>query len=75
MQIKKIKSKKQYLTTLERFEELFQAKPGTNESDEADVLALVIKDYEEQHYVIDAPDSIDAPSSLSTISLPLLSDS
>lgn len=60
MQVKKIKNKKQYLSAMERFEEVFQAKAGTNESDEADVLALVIKDYEEQHYVIDAPDPIEA---------------
>jgi len=60
MEVKKIKNKKQYLAALERFEEIFQAKPGTNESDEADVLALVIKDYEEQHYVIEAPDPIEA---------------
>ncbi len=45
---------------MERFEELFQAKSGTKESDEADMLALVIKDYEERHYVIEAPDPIEA---------------
>lgn len=60
MEVKKIKNKKQYLGALERFEEIFQAKPGTKASDEADVLALVIKDYEERHYVIDAPDPIEA---------------
>ncbi len=60
MQIKKIKTKNQYLTTLARFEEIFHAKPGTAESDEADILALVLKDYEEQHYIIDAPDPIEA---------------
>jgi HTH-type transcriptional regulator/antitoxin HigA len=60
MEIKKIKSKKQYTEALDRFEEIFQAKAGSPESDEADVLALVIKDYEEQHYVIEAPDPIEA---------------
>lgn len=60
MEIRTIKTKKQYLTALERFEHIFQAKTGTRESDEADVLALLIKDYEEQHYVIEAPSPIEA---------------
>jgi len=60
MDLKKIKSKKQYLVALERFEDIFQANANTPESDEADVLALLIKDYEEQHYVIDAPDPLEA---------------
>lgn len=50
-----IKTKKQYHAALERFEEIFLAKPGTKESDEADVMALLISNYEEQHFVIDAP--------------------
>lgn len=60
MLVKKIKSKKDYETALQRFENIFQAKAGSIESDEADVLALLIKDYEERHYVIEAPDPIEA---------------
>lgn len=60
MEIKKIKSKKQYHAVLERFEDIFQSKEGTPESDEADVLALLIRDYEDQHFVIEAPDPIEA---------------
>lgn len=60
MQLKKIRSKKDYNEALARFEAIFQAPNGTPESDEADVLALLIKDYEEQHYVIEAPDPIEA---------------
>ena len=48
---KKIKSKKVYEAALERFEEIFQAKKGTNENDEADAPAMVIKDYEERHFL------------------------
>lgn len=55
-----IKTEDQYLAALERFESIFQYSAGTPESDEADVLALLIKNYEEQHYVIDAPDPIAA---------------
>ena len=41
MIIKKIKNKKQYLESLERFEEIFQSVVGTKESDEADLLAFL----------------------------------
>ena len=61
MEVKKIKNKTQYLSALERFEEIFEARPGSPESDEADILALVIKDYEEKHYAIEAPDHKSVP--------------
>lgn len=60
MQLKIIKTKKDYHRTLARFEELFQAKTGTRESEEADVLALLLKSYEDQHYLIQAPSPLDA---------------
>lgn len=60
MQLKIIKSNKDYQKALERFEELFQAKAGTKESDEADVLALLLKNYEDQHFIIEAPSPIEA---------------
>ena len=58
MPLKILRTKKEYQESLERFEDIFQAKPGTPESDEADVLALLIKDYEDKHYLIDAPSPI-----------------
>lgn len=60
MQLKIIKSKKDYLKSLERFEEIFQAKTGTKESEEADVLALLIKEYEDKNYLVQAPDPLEA---------------
>lgn len=60
MRLKILKTKKDYLTALARFEEIFQAKSGTDASDDADVLALLIKEYEDKHYVIDAPSPIEA---------------
>jgi len=60
MSIKILKTKKDYQQSLQRFEEILQAKPGTLESDEADVLALLIKDYEDRFYIIDAPSPIEA---------------
>lgn len=60
MPLKIIRSKKDYKVALERFEQIFQAKPGTAQSDEADVLALLIKTYEDQHYPIATPDPLAA---------------
>jgi HTH-type transcriptional regulator/antitoxin HigA len=60
MTVKSIKSEEEYQKALSRFEELFDAKIGTPESDEADLWALVIEDYESKHHAIDAPDPIHA---------------
>ncbi len=60
MELKIIKSKKDYLAALKRFEEIFQAKSGTHESNEADILSLLIKQYEDKHYVIDVPNPLEA---------------
>ena len=60
MQLKIIKTKKDYLNSLERFEEIFQANTDTKESEEADVLALLIKEYEDKNYLIQAPDPLEA---------------
>jgi HTH-type transcriptional regulator/antitoxin HigA len=60
MEIKPIKSENDYQEALIRLDEIFDAKMGTKESDEADILALLIDDYEKKHYVIEAPDPIEA---------------
>ena len=60
MNIKPIKSEKDYQEALKRLDELFDAKIGTPESDEADIWALLIDNYENQHYPIEAPDPIEA---------------
>jgi HTH-type transcriptional regulator / antitoxin HigA len=60
MKLRVLKTKKDYQKALERFEEVFQAKPGTTESDEADVLSLLIKQYEEKHFIIEAPSPLEA---------------
>jgi HTH-type transcriptional regulator / antitoxin HigA len=60
MDIKLIKTESDYLKALKRLEEIFDAKIGTPESEEADVLGLMVDDYEKKHYHIDAPDPIEA---------------
>ena len=59
MKIEIIKSKSQYQNYLIRFEEIFLSKPNTEEGKEAELLALVIKDYEEKNFVIAAPDPVE----------------
>ena len=60
MNIKLIRSEEEYQEALKRLEDLFDAKAGTTESDEADVLGLMIDEYEKKHYPIEAPDPIEA---------------
>jgi HTH-type transcriptional regulator/antitoxin HigA len=60
MNIKLIKTEADYQKALKRLEEIFDAKIGTLESDEADILGLMIDEYEKKHYRIDAPDPIEA---------------
>lgn len=60
MKIKPIKTEANYNEALKRLEEIFDAQIGTAESDEADILGLMIDDYEKRHYPIDAPDPIEA---------------
>jgi len=60
MNLKLIKSEIDYENALKRLEKVFDAKIGTPESDEADILGLLIDEYEKKHYPIDAPDPIEA---------------
>jgi len=60
MNIKPIKSEADYKLTLTRLEEVFDAPNGTSESDEADILGLLVDEYEKKHYPIEAPDPIEA---------------
>lgn len=60
MNIKLIKTEEDYKLAINRLEVVFDAPIGTPESDEADVLALLVDEYEKQHYPIEAPDPIEA---------------
>ncbi|MEN8156665.1 MAG: transcriptional regulator [Bacteroidota bacterium] len=60
MRIQPIKTELDYQNALERLNHLFDAPSGSQESDEADILALLIDDYEQQHHPIEAPDPIEA---------------
>ncbi|MDY0344482.1 MAG: helix-turn-helix domain-containing protein [Lentimicrobium sp.] len=60
MKMKLIKTEADYTRVINRLEAIFDAKVGTAESDEADVLALLVDEYEKKHFPIAAPDPIEA---------------
>ena len=60
MTLKLLKTKKDYQTALERLEIIFDAKPGTSQGDELEVLGILIGKYEQEHYPINFPDPIEA---------------
>jgi len=60
MNIKLIKTEEDYQAALKRLDKIFDAKVGSSESDEADILGLMIDDYEKKNYPIEAPDPIEA---------------
>ena len=60
MNIKPIKTQKDYENTLSQIESLMDAKPNTLQMDELEILTTLVEVYEEQHYKIDAPDPIEA---------------
>jgi len=60
MEIKPIKTEKDYDKALERLELIFDATPNSKEGDEAEILSLLIDNYENKNYPIDPPDPIEA---------------
>lgn len=60
MEIKPIVSGESYQLALSRLEELFDEPIGSVESDEADILAVLIDEYEKRQWPIEAPDPIEA---------------
>ena len=60
MNIKPIKTETDYKDALKRLEIVFDAPIDTLEGDEADILGLLIDEYEKKHYPIEAPDPIEA---------------
>ena len=60
MKLKPIKSERDYREALERLEVIFDAPIDSKEGDEAEILSLLIENYENEHYAIAAPDPIEA---------------
>lgn len=60
MNLKLLKTKKDYEQALERLEVIFDAKKGSKDGDELEVLGMLIEQYENEHFPIDLPDPIEA---------------
>lgn len=56
--IKPVRSEADYERALEDIDALFDARPGTPEGDELDVLVTLVEAYEAEHHPIDSPDPI-----------------
>ncbi|WP_036155446.1 helix-turn-helix domain-containing protein [Maribacter forsetii] len=60
MKLKPIKSDIDYRNALKRLEVIFDAPINSKEGDEGEILSLLIENYENEHYKIEAPDPIEA---------------
>jgi len=60
LNIQPIKTEDDYLSTMRRIEEIFDAEPNTPEGDELDVLTTLVEAYETRKFVIETPDPVEA---------------
>ena len=60
MNIKPIRNKEDYQNALQRLDEIFDAKRGTEEGDELEILVILVENYENEHFPIGMPDPIEA---------------
>ncbi|AOZ99514.1 helix-turn-helix domain-containing protein [Flavobacterium commune] len=60
MEIKPIKTDKDYNQAIERLEAIFDAKAGSKEGDELEILGILIDQYENENFPIGLPDPIEA---------------
>ncbi|MBA4744634.1 MAG: helix-turn-helix domain-containing protein [Muricauda sp.] len=60
MNIVPIRNEKDYQNALNRLEDIFDAKKGTEEGDELEILSILIDRYENENFPIDMPDPIEA---------------
>lgn len=60
MNVKPIKTDKDYRETLKEIESLMSAKADTQEGDRLDVLTTLVEAYERAHFPMDLPDAVEA---------------
>jgi len=60
MEIKPIRSKRDYLAAIKEIERLFDARKGTADGDRLEVLTTLLELYEEKHHAVPLPNPIDA---------------
>jgi HTH-type transcriptional regulator / antitoxin HigA len=60
MKTRLIKTQREYRSALRRVEALMDARPGTSQGDELELMAALIEIYEEEHAPIPPPDPVEA---------------
>src|SRR6202051_5373444 len=60
LEVRPIRTKRDYEAALEEVERLWGAKAGTSDGDRLDVLATLVDAYEAEHYPMDPPDPVEA---------------
>lgn len=60
MEIKLLKTEKDYEGALVRLEQIFDSPANSLEGDEAEIISLLIENYENKYFFIEAPDPIEA---------------
>jgi HTH-type transcriptional regulator / antitoxin HigA len=60
VEVRPIRTKRDYEATLKEVERLWGAKTGTSDGDRLDVLATLVDAYEAEHYPMDPPDPVEA---------------
>jgi HTH-type transcriptional regulator / antitoxin HigA len=60
MKIRPIKNEKDYQRALSRLESIFDAKKGTDNGDELEILSILIDNFERENFPIEMPDPIEA---------------
>jgi len=60
MTLKPIRTKKDYNQALQRLEAIFDAKKGSEQGDELEILSILIEKYEDANFPVELPDPIEA---------------
>ncbi|WP_341787222.1 type II toxin-antitoxin system HigA family antitoxin [Rickettsia endosymbiont of Cantharis rufa] len=60
MEINIIKTEKEYEKALKEIDNLLDAKENSSEAEKLEILSMLVEDYGNKHYKIEAPDPIEA---------------
>jgi HTH-type transcriptional regulator/antitoxin HigA len=60
MDIHPIHTEKDYEHALTRIEKIFDAKPGSQQGDELEILGILVEEYEKNHFPIEVPKPVEA---------------
>jgi HTH-type transcriptional regulator/antitoxin HigA len=60
MEIKPIRTQRDYKAALAEIERVFEGKPGTPDGDRLEILATLVEAFEARHHPIPPPDPVDA---------------